>query len=205
LLLSTSPVVTGTSSPTRMCASSLSRVRIEGVDSTLERASLRTALMMMPNSRSLLCPPMPSRPPLRPSSDCAAASRIASAAPSSSSSPPRPRLASTPPASAAIPGPALPNWVMPAGTVPSLPASSSCAQLAGRVVGDLHHQRLDQHLLAAHVQLADDLLQRALGIRVGVDDERVGARVADDHRALAAGRGDHLHVAGRRGGAGGGL
>ncbi len=70
------------------------------------------------------------------------------------------------------------------------------AQLARGVVGDLHHDRLHQHLFAAGVELGDDVGEQALGFRVGIDDQRVGAGVAHDHRALAAGRADHLGVGG---------
>src|SRR3546814_1919429 len=66
------------------------------------------------------------------------------------------------------------------------------------VVGDLDHDRLHQHLLAAGVELADDVDQGALGFRVGVDDQRVLAGRAHDRGALAGRGGDDLGLAGVR-------
>ena len=118
---STSPVVIGTSWPTRILAFSLSRVRIDGVDSRLEPVSLLTALMIAPNSRSPDSPANPVRLPLMPSSDCSAALRAASPSALSSS------LSRAPPSSGISWVSALGNWVVVNGTrLPSRPASASC-------------------------------------------------------------------------------
>src|SRR3546814_4660885 len=52
---------------------------------------------------------------------------------------------------------------------------------------DLDHDRLDQHLRAAGVELADQFAKLALHIGVGGDDDRIGAFVAGDDGG-AAGR-----------------
>ncbi|MNR15383.1 hypothetical protein D3C85_1319150 [compost metagenome] len=63
-----SPVVIGTSCPTRMVASSLSSVISDGVCSRLEPSSDLAALMMKPNRPSEpMRPPPPPTKPLAPS------------------------------------------------------------------------------------------------------------------------------------------
>lgn len=97
---------------------------IDGVDNRLEPVSLLTASMIMPNTASLLCPASPIRPPLRPSSDCAATLRACSSTESSS-----PLLLRVPAAAAAngtMPGEAPLYCVAINGTVPLRPANSSC-------------------------------------------------------------------------------
>ena len=49
-------------------------------------------------------------------------------------------------------------------------------------VGNLDDDRLDQHLLAADVELADHLAQGALDVGRGRDDDRIGALEAGDDR-----------------------
>jgi len=65
-------------------------------------------------------------------------------------------------------------------------------QFARGLVGDFHHQCFDQHLFAWRIELAHYIQQHALGIRVGMDDQRVGTGIAHDHRTLAGSRRDDL-------------
>ena len=60
------------------------------------------------------------------------------------------------------------------------------AQALGGDIADFDDHRFDQHLLAAHVQLADHLAQTALHIGRRGDHDGVGAFIACDHRLAAA-------------------
>jgi hypothetical protein len=59
------------------------------------------------------------------------------------------------------------------------------AQPLGRIVADLDDDGFHQHLLAAGVELADDLAKLALHVGVGGDHDGVGAGIARDHRRPA--------------------
>jgi hypothetical protein len=55
-----------------------------------------------------------------------------------------------------------------------------------RLVGYLDDDRLDQHLLAPRVELADHFTETALHVLGSGDDDRIGALEAGDHRAAGA-------------------
>jgi hypothetical protein len=68
------------------------------------------------------------------------------------------------------------------------------AELLRGAVGQLDDHRLDQHLLAPHVELADHLAQHLLHVLRGRDDDRVGA-LEPGHYGIAVSR---RHFGGRR-------